>query len=302
MLGTAPVSAAPVSALPRRSTLWTVSISLGIIVSKNASTAASLSVATSLGVQTSQSSTPAASATASTSLGVQVSDTVSATSSLAPSISLGVAAALQPSATSSIGTAVALGVQAAIAAVTAAALRVGTALGALLGLVPVGGTAAPPTFDPRFVVAAPPGIWTVAARVLFTVAPPTLRWTVSAMQATRDFFPALAAGIDSRPGTFDFGFQLPPGVTVASVTSVTATVHAGTGDPSPQSIVNGAAAIVTPLPSPPWSGVVNGGVAQTFGGNGSGVGGTTYLVVCQVIGTDGKPYELDSHVSFYTPS
>lgn len=147
--------------------------------------------------------------------------------------------------------------------------------------------------NPRYVATSRATNFVVSARAFFTTASPPPNWTVSDMQAIRDFSPALAGSIEGEVATFDFGPRLPPGVTIATVTSVTASLHSG-ADPNPQNIISGTAQIT----ASPSSGLAAQAVAQTIEG---GIGGTVYLLVCLVQCSDGVPRSLEAHAPFYVP-
>ena len=114
-----------------------------------------------------------------------------------------------------------------------------------------------------------------------------------------DNFPEIAASIEDRTLTVDFGPSLPSGVQLIGTPSVTLTVADGSPetDPTPQARVSGSPVIVT-APKPNGSGLANCAVAFRFVG---GVAGVVYKAVYSCSANNGDTPELDNQFYCYTP-
>jgi hypothetical protein len=112
---------------------------------------------------------------------------------------------------------------------------------------------------------------------------------------TNDLWPAIAAGGEIRPVTFDAGLQLAPGVSIVSIQSLVATVHSGTADASAQTRWQGSPAIV----ASPTTGAAAQAVTQNFG---NVPGATVYLLQMKVTGSDGSKPWIETTITSYVPA
>ena len=106
--------------------------------------------------------------------------------------------------------------------------------------------------------------------------------------------PAIAAGGETRPVTFDFSLQLAPGVVVTSIDAMLAAVLWGDADATPDARWQGSAAIVASL----RDGIAGHAVAQQFG---NVPGASRYLLQCQATASDGSHPWLETELSSYVP-
>ena len=147
----------------------------------------------------------------------------------------------------------------------------------------------PGSVDPLFIATGRP--------VRLVALGPALRFNALGRvgMETNVLAPPIAAGIEIRPVTFDFGLQLAPGVTITNIVSITAAVHYGFADPAPDTRWQGDAVIV----ASPFTGAASQAVEQFFG---AVPGATIYLLQAVVATSDGGTPSLETMITSYVPS
>lgn len=161
---------------------------------------------------------------------------------------------------------------------------------------PIASSAITPVCDPLFIAAGR------QPRLIATGRRPDLAATGWARliatgrigMKANDLSPPIAALVETRPVTFDFGLQLAAGVTITGAT-LTALVHSGAADASPASRWQGALAIV----ASPATGAASQAVVQQFG---LVPGATVYTLQCVATCSDGSSPTLETTIQSYVPA
>lgn len=157
-----------------------------------------------------------------------------------------------------------------------------------------------PSASLNFVIMAGEWMRTASLSVVATAMAPFIQSTIRSEdvpQAQNTLTP-IDSSVEERILTFDFGTNIPAGIRINAVVSLTCSAVNGI-DPDAQGRVLTLPAIVDAAPPPFGSGVASGAVSVLVGNM---IAGVTYLLQCVVTTSDGQEPSLWQHLNCVEPS